>query len=75
MAYMEQMQSTLAYLASAGEAGRRSLDGMLGPVNGAISEITGAASELESLPIVGPIVGEKLQRVMRGTSSRSSSTC
>ncbi|VVP05002.1 hypothetical protein PS903_02980 [Pseudomonas fluorescens] len=64
MAYMEQMQSTLGYLASAGEAGRRSLDGMLGPVNGAISEITGAASELESLPIVGPIVGEKLQRVM-----------
>ena len=69
MAYMEQMQSTLGYLASAGEAGRRSLDGMLGPVNGAISEITGAASELESLPIVGPIVGEKLQRVMRGIST------
>ncbi|MEO6680253.1 MAG: phage tail protein, partial [Pseudomonas sp.] len=49
MAYMEQMQSGLKYLVDAGEAGRRSADGMLGPVNGAISEITGAASELESI--------------------------
>lgn len=69
MAYMEQMQSTVSYLASAGEAGRKSLDGMMGPVNGAISEMTGAASELESLPFIGPVVGEKLQRVMRGVSA------
>ena len=69
MAYMEQMQSTVSYLATAGEAGRRSLDGMMGPVNGAISEMTGAASELETLPVIGPMVGEKLQRVMRGISA------
>lgn len=65
MAYMEQMQNAASYLASAGEAGRKSIDGVIGPVNGAISEMSGAASELESLPFVGPIVGEKLQRVMR----------
>ena len=69
MPYMEQMQSTVSYLATAGEAGRRSLDGMMGPVNGAISEMTGAASELETLPVIGPMVGEKLQRVMRGISA------
>ena len=72
MAYMEQMQSTVSYLATAGEAGRRSLDGMMGPVNGAISEISGAASELETLPIIGPMVGEKLQRVMRSISAAQS---
>lgn len=69
MAYMEQLQSGLKYLASAGEAGRRNLDGMMGPVNGAISEISGAASELEGIPFVGPAVGEKLQRVMRGVNA------
>jgi phage protein U len=69
MAYMEQLQSTVSYLASAGEAGRRNLDGMMGPMNGAISEITGAASELETLPIIGPVVGEKVQRVMRSISA------
>jgi phage protein U len=42
---------------------------MLGPVNGAIGEITGAASELEDLPFVGPAVGAKLQRVMRGVQA------
>ena len=57
MPYMEQMQSTVSYLATAGEAGRRNLDGMMGPVNGAISEMTGAASELETLPIIGTAVG------------------
>ena len=66
MAYMEQLQAGLKYLVEAGEAGRRSADGMLGPVNGAISEITGAASELENIPFVGPAIGAKLQRVMRG---------
>lgn len=69
MAYMEQLQSGLKQLAAAGETGRRSLDGMMGPVNGAISEISGAASELESIPFVGPAIGEKLQRVMRGVNA------
>ena len=66
---LQQLQSGLKYLATAGETGRRSLDGMLGPVNGAIGEITGAASELEGLPFVGPAVGAKLQRVMRGVNA------
>lgn len=66
---LQQLQSGLKYLASAGETGRRSLDGMLGPMNGAIGEITGAASELEGLPFVGPAVGAKLQRVMRGVQA------
>jgi phage protein U len=69
MAYMEQMQAVLKYLVEAGEAGRRSADGMLGPVNGAISELTGAASELENIPFVGPTIGAKLQRVMRGVNA------
>jgi phage protein U len=69
MAYLEQMQSGLKYLVEAGEAGRRSADGMLGPVNGAIRELTGAASELENIPFVGPAVGAKLQRVMRGVDA------
>lgn len=69
MAYMEQMQSGFKYLVEAGEAGRRSAEGMLGPVNGAIREITGAAAELENIPFVGPAVGAKLQRVMRGVDA------
>jgi phage protein U len=69
MEALGQLQSGLKYLASAGETGRRSLDGMLGPVNGAIGEITGATSELEGLPFVGPAMGTKLQRVMRGVSA------
>ncbi|WP_162094765.1 phage tail protein [Pseudomonas chlororaphis] len=69
MAYMEQLQSGLKYLAAAGETGRRSLDGMMGPVNGAISEITGAAAELEGVPFVGSAVGQKLQRVMRSVNA------
>ena len=66
---LQRLQSGLGFLASAGETGRRSLDGMLGPVNGAIGEIAGAASELEGLPFVGPAVGAKLQRVMRGVNA------
>jgi phage protein U len=69
MEALGQLQSGLKYLASAGETGRRSLDGMLGPVNGAIGEITGATSELEGLPFVGPALGAKLQRVMRGVNA------
>jgi phage protein U len=72
MPYMEQLEAGLKHLASAGEAGRRSLDGMMGPVNGAIGEISGAASELEGLPIIGPAVGAKLQRVLRGVNAAQS---
>ncbi|PTT13539.1 MULTISPECIES: phage tail protein [unclassified Pseudomonas] len=72
MTYMEQLQSGFKSLVQAGEAGRRSIDDMIGPVNGAISEITGAAEELASLPGVPPGVGEKLQRVMRGIGAAQS---
>ncbi|MBI6730963.1 phage tail protein, partial [Pseudomonas amygdali] len=68
MAYAEQLQSSLRYLIAAGEAGRRSLDDMLGPLNGAVGDMTGAASELENVPFIGPAIGEKLQRTMRGIS-------
>lgn len=63
MAYMEDLQSGFKYLVKAGEAGRKDLDGMLGPVNGAIGSLTGAASELEGIPFVGPAIGAKLQRI------------
>lgn len=66
MAYMEQLQLTLKGLIAAGEAGRKDLDGMMGPLNGAIGSITGAAADLESIPFVGPVIGQKLGRVMRG---------
>ncbi|MEX5340458.1 phage tail protein [Pseudomonas sp. I2] len=66
MAYMEQLQSALKWLVAAGEAGRQSLDGMLGPLTGAVSDITGAAADLENVPFVGPVIGEKLGRVVRG---------
>ncbi|MFV2946415.1 phage tail protein [Pseudomonas japonica] len=69
MAYMEQLQSGMKSLVTAAEAGRRSADEMLGPVNGAISDITGAASELEGIPFVGPAIGAKLQRTMRGITA------
>lgn len=72
MAYMELMGSTLSSLVAAGQAGRTSLDGMLGPLNGAVRDMTGAASELESLPIVGPMVGERLQRTMRQINAAQS---
>lgn len=66
MAYMAQLESSLSSLVAAGEAGRKSLDGMLGPLNGAISTITGAASELENLPFVPPEAAAKLARLVRG---------
>ena len=69
MAYMEQLQSGFQSLVAAGEAGRQSADGMLGPMNGAISDITGAASELENIPFVRPELGAKLQRTMRGITA------
>lgn len=72
MAYMASMQSTLSSLIAAGEAGRTSLDGMLGPLTGAVGDMTGAASELESLPVLGPALGQKLQRTMRAISAAQS---
>jgi len=64
MPYMEQLKSGLKNLVDAGEAGRTSVDGMLGPLSGAVSDMTGAATELEGLPIVGPAIGAKLQRTL-----------
>lgn len=72
MTYMEQLQAGFKSLVKAGEAGRHSIDDMIGPVNGAISEITGAAEEISSLPGVPPEVGAKLQRVMRGIGAAQS---
>ena len=68
MAYMEELQSTLTGLVAAGEAARKDLDGMLGPLNGAIGSITSAASELENIPFVPPEVGAKLGRIVRSIS-------
>lgn len=65
MPYMEQLESSLSGLVSAGEAGRKGVDGMLSPLNGAVGSITGAASELENIPFVGPEAGEKLGRIVR----------
>ena len=72
MVYMEQLQSGFQSLVEAGEAGRSSADGMLTPLNGAISDITGAASELENIPFVGPEMGAKLQRTLRGITAAQS---
>ncbi|MBC9745052.1 phage tail protein [Pseudomonas syringae pv. syringae] len=72
MAYADQLQSSLKYLIAAGEVGRRSLDDMLGPLTGAVGDMTGAASELENIPFLGPALGEKLQRTMRGISAAQS---
>lgn len=65
MTYMDQLQSGLGALVAAGEAGRRSADGMLAPVKEAAAEFVGAAAELEALPFVGPAIGAKLQRNLR----------
>lgn len=67
--YVDQLKSGISYMASAGETGRRSLDGMVAPVNGAISEISGAANQLQDLPFIGPEVGAKVQRLMRGVTA------
>ena len=72
MAYMEQLQSVVKSLLAAGEAGRTSLDGMLGPLNGAIGDMTGAASELEGVPFIGPAIGAKVQRTMRAINAAQS---
>ncbi|WP_425273567.1 hypothetical protein [Pseudomonas morbosilactucae] len=41
-------------------------------MNGAISDISGAASELENVPFVGPALGAKLQRTLRGITAAQS---
>lgn len=66
---IDELQSSIRNLADAGEAGRRSLDGMLGPVNGAIGDIYGAVGQLQDLPFLGPEVGGKLQRLIRAVSA------
>ncbi|HCF2340923.1 phage tail protein [Pseudomonas paraeruginosa] len=66
MAYLEQLQAGLKHLGRAGESGRKNLDKVVAPVNGAISEIRGAATELENLPGVSPEMAARLQRAMRG---------
>ncbi|MCO7563926.1 phage tail protein [Pseudomonas sp. S 311-6] len=72
MAYEEQMRSALKSLVAAGEAGRTSLDGMLGPLNGAISDMTGAAAELDGVPFIGSALGDKLQRNIRAINAAQS---
>lgn len=72
MAYLEQLQSGLKYLTAAGEGGRRSLDGIFGPLNGAIGDITGAASELGDLPFISPETADKVQRLMRAINAAQS---
>ena len=69
MTYLEQLQATLHALVKAGEAGRRRADAMLDPMNDAIVRIQGAVGELEGLPVVGPIIGAKLQRTMRAITN------
>ncbi|MBS9759729.1 phage tail protein [Pseudomonas mosselii] len=69
MTYLEQLQATLHALVKAGEAGRRRADAMLDPMNDAIVHIQGAVGELEDLPVVGPIIGAKLQRTMRAITN------
>jgi len=69
MSYMQQLQSSLSHVVAAGQAGRRSADEMLAPMNGAVSDITGAVAELTAIPFVGPVIGAKLQRTMRAIDS------
>lgn len=69
MAYLEQLQGGLRELTRAAEDGRRDLDQVIAPVNGAISEIRGAATELEGLPGVSSAMAAKVQRAMRGVEN------
>ncbi|WP_213878622.1 phage tail protein [Pseudomonas sp. dw_358] len=69
MTYTAQLQAALSALVSAGESGRRNLDDLLGPLNGAIGDLTGAASSLEGLPGLPAGAGEKLQRTLRAINA------
>ncbi len=64
MEYLDKLQSGLKYLVEAGQAGRDNAGAVLGPVNGAISEISSATDVLEGIPFVGPAMGAKINRVM-----------
>lgn len=68
MTYLESAQAGFKSMVKAGEAGRKSMDGMLGPINSAIGDMTGAADELESIPFVGPAIGAKLKRITGAVS-------
>ncbi|MCQ2994169.1 phage tail protein [Pseudomonas syringae] len=68
MTYLESAQSGFKSMVKAGEAGRKSMDGMLGPLNSAIGDMTGAADELEGIPFVGPAIGAKLKRITGAVS-------
>ncbi|MFK0086484.1 phage tail protein [Pseudomonas sp. NPDC090755] len=72
MNYLDQLQSGLGALVAAGEAGRRSADDMLAPVNEAAVVFREAAAELEGLPFVGPAIGAKLQRTLRAINAAQS---
>ncbi|MDF0730557.1 phage tail protein [Pseudomonas entomophila] len=69
MTYLEQLQSALHAVVKAGEAGRRRADAMLDPMNEAIGHVQGAVTELEGLPVVGPLIGARLQRTMRAITA------
>lgn len=65
MAYMQQLEASLSGLVAAGEAGRKSADGMLAPLNTAVVNITGAATDLQNIPFLPSGASEKLGRMMR----------
>ena len=64
MEYLNSLQNGLKYMVEAGASGRKQVSGMLGPVSGAIGELSSAADGLEGIPFVGPAIGAKLNRVL-----------
>lgn len=64
MEYVDKLQAGLKYMVEAGEVGRADVGRMLDPINGAIGQISGAASDMENLPFIGPALGAKVGRVM-----------
>lgn len=72
MAYLDSLQSGMSHMAQAGEAGRRDSDSMVGPLNGAIGDISGGLGELTNLPGVSGADAAKLQRAMRGINAAQS---
>ncbi|EPB6913827.1 phage tail protein [Pseudomonas aeruginosa] len=65
MPYIEMMESGLRQVVRAGEEGRRSVDGMLAPITGAVSDLTGAADELSTLPGFPAGLGDRALRLTR----------
>lgn len=65
MPYIEMMESGLRQVVRAGEEGRRSVDGMLAPITGAVSDLTGAADELSTLPGFQAGLGARALRLTR----------